>query len=225
MNKLLWQHFDVELQMRRYICGGTPKDPKSIEAWIRATVEDKNKLEQLIRQAKVDVGADGLSDEDLETLKQSCWNTFRANERGPFLEGRCCKAMLKESANIIRNIVNVANMKSKIAERVFVVEEEIYLGAITGSYEGFIHAWTPQGPISALKRVDYVERPIIKFTLKVLNEPLVSKDKKQLSPGTYLPILFEFGGENGLGSERSQGHGKYDLVKLERQAESVTARD
>jgi hypothetical protein len=66
---------------------------------------------------------------------------------------------------------------------------------------------TMKGPRSSLKTIDYVREPTLKFVLKVLDDGVIDRD--------ILEAIFEYGGEHGMGQERSQDWGKYELVKLE----------
>lgn len=160
------------------------------------------------------------------------------------------KAMHKEAANILKDLLDISGFKSKVAERVFVREDRVHLGRMQadGSNEAFLHVMTPQGQRNALKRVDYAVRPLIKFTLKVLNESIATKTpdkeaikaqeqepvddnttdkapakkkkakavpKKKIKPIDYLKYIYEYACEGGLGADRSQGHGKFDLVSIE----------
>ena len=199
------------------LCGGVPKSEKAIEGWIRTNVEDKSKLDQMISDTKEAMKVDELSKEDVDDLAKSAWNGFKQDEHGIYIEGRQIKSMLKESANVIKNVLNVSAFKARVAERVFVVEDKVYINneddvrfkEPSGFYEGMVHAMTAMGKISALKRVDYVESASITFTLRVLDEKLVTKDKKRLDIPTYIMHLITHAQENGLGAERSQGNGKF----------------
>jgi len=66
---------------------------------------------------------------------------------------------------------------------------------------------TRQGPRSALKRNDYVERPRLEFVLRVLADGVIDED--------ILRTLFEYGGTHGVGAERGLGYGRYVLERLE----------
>jgi CRISPR/Cas system CSM-associated protein Csm4 (group 5 of RAMP superfamily) len=156
-----------------------------------------------------------LSEENLKTLKETAWNGFKSDDKGIYIEGRQVKAMLKESANIVKSKVDMTALKARISERVFVVEDRIHLGTDTpsGVHDSVVHAMTAQGPISALKKSDYVNTPTISFTLKVLDEPLVTKTKKnKITPSAYLPLLLNVAAEQGLGADRSQGYGKFSFT-------------
>jgi len=75
-----------------------------------------------------------------------------------------------------------------------------------GSETRIIHAMTMKGPRSSLKTIDYVDKPVLKFNLKVMDDGVIDED--------ILESIFEYGGTHGMGQERSQDWGKYNLVKL-----------
>ena len=213
----LFKTYTMTLIFKDKLCGGVPKSEKAIEGWIRTNVEDKSKLDQMISDTKEAMKVDELSKEDVDDLAKSAWNGFKQDEHGIYVEGRQIKSMFKESANVIKNVLNVSAFKARVAERVFVVEDKVYINneddvrfkEPSGFYEGMVHAMTAMGKISALKRVDYVESASITFTLRVLDEKLVTKDKKRLDIPTYIMHLITHAQENGLGAERSQGNGKF----------------
>ena len=224
----LWQHFDVEIRLRNRIYGGIPKNPNILEPFIRASTGLADSiLSDVVERTKKETGMDKLSESDMDKLSEFAWTGFKGgNGTGEqlYIEGRQIKAMLKEAANVLREIMRITAFKSKIAERVFLHEEKIYLGTENpdGYDEGPIHAMTPQGPISAIKRVDYVIKPVLTFTLRCLLAPIKQdageRDekgkviKRNLYPEDYLPLLFEYAQENGLGADRSQEKGKFDAT-------------
>lgn len=63
---------------------------------------------------------------------------------------------------------------------------------------------TRQGPRSALKRNDYVREPKLAFTLRVLDDKVITED--------LLRDVLEYGGTHGIGAERGLGYGRYALV-------------
>ena len=188
----MWRYYAVALQVRSQLNGGVPKSPAAIEAWIRTNIDGTSRLEQLIDTTKQEIGSDQLTDAEVEALKSSCWNSFKVDDTGIYIEGRQVKAMLKEAANVMKSVVDMTAFKARIAERVFVIDRKIYLGAApTGSQEGVVHAMTARGPISALKKSDYIKAPVVKFRLKVLDEKLKTKGGKFLQPGDYLGKILE----------------------------------
>lgn len=103
------------------------------------------------------------------------------------------------------------NLKARLAERIFVEEDKIRfirdgkpLMAVDGDEERAIHVMTAQGPRTALKRCDFVNAPCeLSFTVRVMDDGLIDSD--------LIETLLEFGGWNGLGADRSQGNGMFEL--------------
>ena len=203
--KPMWIIFRVTLRLRDKLIGGYPKNPEAEAAMLKA-----RGLEDLILPV---VDPATLTDEERKVLKEQAiaktWTGFKTNGEGPYLESRQIKAMLKEAANVTKAMLDKKNMKSKLAERVFVEPPEIHLGKdkVDGTETRIVHAMTMQGPRSSLKFCDYVLQPEIHFSLRVLNDGVVTED--------YLKTLLEYAQENGLGADRSQDFGKFDLVEFE----------
>lgn len=220
---MLHERFLVTLQFRNQVRGGTPKNPDTIRAWLKARINDEAAVDTLAAQAVQQMAppiAPPLSEEQIEKVSEAVWNGFKSYDflegRRLCLEGRQVKAMLKESANILRDVVGVAALKSKVAERWFVEEEFLSLGKDQpdGFSEGFVHAMTASGPINALKRVDYLVRPVICFTLRCLIAPFVTRTKEKISNEELLTTILEHASWNGLGAERSQEYGRFDVLSV-----------
>jgi len=186
-----------------------------IETWIRTRLGEGDMADVIIKQTLEAMGiTEGATAEEV-SKGQSCG--FKKNGEGLYIEGRQVKAMIKESANILRPKFNMAAFKAKVAERVFVAEDKISLGVKepTGYEERPIHVMTAQGERTALKRSDYVKDATIKFTLKVLDDSILDKNKKKWTPEEYLEPIFAFAEENGLGADRSQEQGKFNVTQFE----------
>jgi len=214
----LWKYFDVELEFRNRIVGGVPKSPDTMKSWLKTrTGLEGDNLAAIVTRTATEMGRDTLTDDEETQLLEAAWQGFKQTPEGPYVESRQVKAMLKEAANVVKKILNVANMKARVAERVFVYPDIIQMGVaeVSGTDERPIHVMTARGPRTSLKRFDYVDRPRLLFSLKVLDEVLVTLDKKRLTPATYLPVLLEYGGENGMGADRSQGNGQFDVTRFE----------
>ena len=114
----------------------------------------------------------------------------------------------KEAANIMRDKISVPNARSKLAERVIVEPDRIYIGKEEDIKIGerVVHAMTPRGPRSSIRQYEYIETPEIVFRLRVL-------DDRVFDIG-HLRILLEYAQYFGLGANRSQGEGKFELVEL-----------
>tara|TARA_R110000824_G_C15190516_1_gene674685 strand:- start:438 stop:1115 length:678 start_codon:yes stop_codon:yes gene_type:complete len=208
----LWIYYDVNITVGR-IVGGVPFNEKMIEGWIKAKHPDETVHAALIEETKESV------DQARDESEKATWVGFKKDDDyGLYIEGRQVKAMLKESASVLRVRFDIAAFKSKVAERLYVTDQKIYLGVSepTGSDERPIHVVTPMGPRSALKKSDYVEDAELSFTVKALDEPLkTTKEKNRVLPSAYVPALLEYASENGLGADRSQENGKFTVDSIE----------
>lgn len=216
----MWIYFDAEIQIENRLMGGVPKAPDTIKSWIKTkTGLDGDSLENAVIRTKQEMGIDVMTEEEIEKLSEASWRGFKGgNGEGLYIEARQVKAAIKEAANICKDLLGIKAFKAKIAERVFVHPEKIGLGVDkpTGWIEGPVHAMTARGPITSLKRVDYVERPVLAFRLKVFNEGIKAASGEKLAPEDFLPVLLEYASENGLGADRSQEQGKFGVLKFER---------
>lgn len=166
--------------------------------------------------------------------------TFKHDDKGVFIEGRQLKAAFKESANILRDLLiktetkgakgeakgdakgeaktngrsRFVNLKSKLAERLYVEGEKVYLTRDgkpiekpDGSEQKAIHVITAQGPRSALKVIDYVAAPAqLSFVIRYVNDGVIDRD--------LVDTLLEHMSWNGIGSDRSQGNGMFNVVSV-----------
>jgi len=202
------------------IAGGTPADPKMLEGWINATNKEKSAED---RAALVEATADELPVIAGEQEAKS-WVRFKRDDRGPYIEGRCIKAALKECANIVKSAVKsrgkngeeagTKNLKSKMAECVFVAEEKIYItdkggNPISGDVpteERPAHVMTAQGPRTSIKRTDVLRDVRIQFTARLAKTGAVS-EAALFAALSYLEI-------NGIGADRSQGRGRASAIDV-----------
>ena len=206
----LYDKYRVTIQMRDWICGGMPKNPDMIETWIKArTGHDDEQTEEQTKEA-----VEAL----IESETEACWTGFSGDENGLFIWCRQIKAMFKEAATMLRVTVTKKGSK-QILQHGFEIkatdghDRRVYLGVKepSGSEEGPIHVTTPQGPRTALKRFDYVEKARIQFEVWVLKTD--AREKRHVGEKELIKML-TFAQENGLGANRSQGYGKFDVVEF-----------
>ncbi len=205
------------------IVGGTPKNNKLIYAWISAKNKELTAQEQekLANATKEELG--DLSDEATES---NCIG-FRRNGEGLFIEGRQVKAMFKENANVTKTIVpggrkpkgqgggeaeGITNLKSKVAERIFIEDDHILLGRMEPDeiIEKPIHVMTPKGMRDSIKRKEIVRDVEISFTVR--------RHRGNEVPEKTMIAILDYAQTMGLGADRSQGHGRFkvlSVVKLE----------
>ena len=221
--------YRVTLQVLDKLVGGVPSSESVIKGWLKTRMElgdrDLQELtEKTLKERFPDrqPSADELADALLESEAAPSVNGFkRIPDTGELAyETRCLKAAIKEWANSAYPGVDWPGKKkiaaafrkglmSTIAERVFV--EGVYIGLgvkePTGIEERIKHVMTPQGPRSSINRVEYVEQPVLEFTLKVHDDDALSE---------VWPRLWERGEDIGIGADRGRSDGKFELIGWER---------
>lgn len=211
----IFDTYDVAIRLRD-VAGGTPADPRLIEAWIKAMNKDKSDEERAKIVAATIEALPGIVDSEAS----ASWCRFKRDEKGVYMEGRQIKAGLKEASNIIKSTLRdkkgekgITALKSKVAECVFVVDEKIYMlrdgQPITGEIpteERPIHVMTRQGPRTSLKRVDVLKDVEIKFAVRLALTGAVSEEAL-FGSLAYLQYL-------GLGADRSQGRGQATDIRV-----------
>jgi hypothetical protein len=230
----LFIRYRARLQFRGRVAGGTPSDPKLIEAWLRRQtgVTDVEEIRAMTVQTLIELGVDAeVFGEDadptlrFETIsqvaeliaKKSKTTMFKRDEVGLYIENRGVKAMLKECVNVLYASKERADRwgptgkgpRSATAEWVFVDPPHISLGRTEpdGVELSIGHIVGPQGPRSTLDYYEYVEGAIIDFDVMVLKDRVDQK---------HWPEIWRYAQESGLGAKRSQGLGTFDIVGWDR---------
>ncbi len=154
-----------------------------------------------------------IEQEVLESIEEDMERTtvgFQGDDKGLFTRGATIRAHLKDCANQIKDFVSVKAFRAKVSNRIYIEEYHIYfrkngehIKESDSTFEQPIHAMTPRGPINALKVVQYLEKPILTFTLKLLDD-----GNKEVTLEN-LKKIFEYGSIHGYGGERSMGEGRY----------------
>lgn len=219
--KEMFLHYDVVLQMEGQFGASIPKSREEILKMLEHRMptnkpDDAVEIGELADQIAeaVEVEAGGEQEAGGEEDKLPGASTFLSDEEGLYYEGRCIRGHLKDCALQTVNFMYargtlVKNFRAKFVNHVYVLEQKIPLDrkVIAGSQQRFIQVMTRQGPRSSIKYVDWVDAPRLSFTLRVLNDDVILED--------HIRKVFEYGGVHGMGAERSQGWGRYELVSLE----------
>ncbi len=216
----------VTIKVLNRLVGGTPSDPKLIEGWLKANMPEVEELERakLAATTLQEVGS------TVDEASKGMWTTFKRDETGIYIEGRQLKAAYKEAANILRDVFmkqerkgkdesakaksRFTALRSKLAERLFIEEAKVHMrdeaGELmlkpSGTEERPIHVLTPQGPRTALKKFDYATTPTLSFHIWWMDDGIIGDD-------ILMPML-EYMGANGLGADRSQGEGIFEVVEV-----------
>ncbi|MFC3985472.1 hypothetical protein [Streptosporangium jomthongense] len=227
----------VQLQVRDKLVGGVPSSASVIKGWLKSRMEIGDRdLQELTQKTLAErfpdrqPSADELAQALLESDAAPSINGFkRIPDTGELaFEGRCVKAALKEWANsaypgtdwdgktttkpqVGRPLPKGfrKGLMSTLAERVFIPEVYIGLGVKepSGVEERIKHVMTAQGPRSSISRVEYVDRPVLTFEVRVHDD--------------FLPLqawarIWERGEDIGIGSDRGRSDGKFELLAFDR---------
>ena len=199
----MWKRYEVKLQIEERLAASMPKTKEEIEKMLEYRVPTKvpdnaTPLPELADKIVQEVGVE----------PEIGWATFKRDENGLYYEGRCVRGHIKDCAQqIVSFFPDIKAFRAKVANKVYVETDKIYLGKDRpdGYEQRFIQVMTRQGPRSTYKFIDYVEKPILTFILRVLDDGVVTNE--------ILEAIFEYGGTHGIGQERSQGWGKYKLLR------------
>ncbi|SRR6266496_2326194 len=236
----LYTRYRARLQFRDRLMGGTPKNPKMIEGWLRskAGIDQQEELRQAMARTMIELGHDvqpGATFDEMVAASEKLASTkqtvgFKVEDEAPYIEARQVKAMLKESTNILfagdKWTGTNKGPRNVVAERVFILPERISLGVPSiGGVEAIVgHITGPQGPRATLTYHEYVERPVVEFDVLIAESKsaraywrkLPSREDEAKLEGDMLTddqwaLIWVHAQENGLGALRSQGYGRFDI--------------
>jgi len=198
------------------IAGGTPTDPKVAEGWLRTKlgIDKDDEIRRLVAETMVERGVNAEEATEIVNTQKNL-NGFKRNEHGLYIEGRQLKAALKEATSIA---VAAGKLKQRgwgttnkgiqgyLAEHVFVVEDRLYLGVTeaTGINQRFVHTFRGTG----IQYEEYVAEAKIDFTV-ISDHDFTEKD---------WATIWMCGEQNGIGASRSQGYGRYEVVRWDKEA-------
>jgi hypothetical protein len=205
----LFREIKVQWEFQNRVMGGVPADPAVIAAWLE-TRGLAEKVRETIEETSGDPEA--VPPEKPEVAKL----VFKRNETGLYVDAYTVKAHLKDAANQIAKLLGVTALRSKVANKCYVMGEHLPLFRPTGEaimvadgeYEHAIQVMTRQGPRSALKSNEFIETPsCLAFTLQVLKDGIITDE--------IIRSICEYGGIHGYGAERGLGYGRYQATFLE----------
>lgn len=224
------------LHVDNYIFGGTPSNPNVAAGWIQAKLGLSNTQELAQAVAKT-VAERGVSPTEAVDIvnKMKNLNGFKRGfpadvDRSEFpddhpgfiyIEGRQLKAALKEAVSV--SVANGAleprgwgltnkSLNNFFPEHFHVVEDILWLRNADGSYiagdsdqieinQSFIATWQGTG----IQYTERVKDVYMEFTIRA---------SWKLGDDQWA-IVWLTGNQQGIGATRSQGYGRYTIVKWE----------
>lgn len=190
------------------IAGGTPSDPKVAEGWLKTKlgVDKDEQIKAMVAEVMIERGI-GIDEATKVVNTNKHLNGFKKDENGLYIEGRQAKAAIKEAANVRwpkdRWGPSRKGTLSFFAEHVFVNEDRIYLNTFeaSGVNQRFVHTFRGSG----IQYEEYVEAAEIAFSITTDYEFTEEEWAK----------LWLTGENQGIGASRSQGYGKYSVIRWE----------
>ena len=204
----LWDYYVLEINVHR-LAAGIPQSKNTMGAWLDAKAARISSVGEAVGapSTAAAVAADQVAMLDrVEAEENRSCIFYRDTDGRPSYEGRCLKAALKEAANILKDGLGKKAWRSKLAERVFVLERTVPITVPVTTEQRVVHAMTPMGPRTSIKSFEVAENVPLTFHLRVLKDAVVDEADLQL--------LLEYSSINGIGSDRSQGWGTFDLISF-----------
>lgn len=143
----------------------------------------------------------------VEKVEEKGWTGFHKDENGLFIYEYMIKGFLKHAGNIMKDVVKVKALRSKIDDFLFISPRRISLGQNDpdGYIERPLRAMTMQGPRVTLARSDYIkEGKEISFTITLVKHKELNIE--------LVDSLLEYGKLSGIGQFRNGGYGRFSVV-------------
>lgn len=214
-----WTKYYVEIQFVERVVGPIPvadeeEREKAYRSWLKA--------QGLAEPAIVPLAKELAEDPDMPTAELAhtrALTSFKRDDAGPYMEARAIKAMLKEAAQRLGIVKTIRGSRQVLQHDLLVLSEQddqkIHFKLEPGHEQLVtdhrpISVITPQGPRAAFKSFEYLWRPQLDFSIRVLaggvGNGLLGYDE--------LHDMLEFGQTLGLGADRSQGEGVFEIVEF-----------
>ncbi len=229
-----WRRLEVTLQLREWLVAGKPKSLDAANAMLKARGLEEH-IEAVAEIEDPEIKAQAI--ERVRSDEGLCEFSRRPGRPGLWLPVNNIKAGIKENWSVLGLMNDVRGSRKALAEGIFVFGADswetasedrdwIYLGAeedlgmVDGNafFTAVSHSVGPKGPVSSIKRHEFVVRPQIRFDMYIAQFKAV-EDK--LSDDDIAAMLTHFA-EHGLGACRSQGYGRFDVVQVRELEETVT---
>jgi len=185
---------EVKIKLATEMLGTVTKDPDVYKTYIESKKPE------------------GVAEEEyltVEKIEEKGWTGFHHDENGLFIYEYMIKGFLKAAGNVLKDIVKIKALRSKIDDYVFIAPRRIYLGQYQpdGFIERPLRAMTMQGPRVTLARSDYVcAGKEIGFEIKLIPHKEINEE--------VIKTLLAHGELMGLGQFRNGGYGRFTVVQV-----------
>ena len=224
-----YRRLRIVIQFREKLMAGKPAKLDAAEAMLKARgLEDQIKAVPIDDpNVRAEVAAEVVSDEG------KCEFHRRDGKPGLWMPTNNVKACLKENWSVLGFRNEIRGSRQDLAEGVFVVSDFtiedkaeynwLYLGsdeqlnndATGGILTAVSHSVGPKGPVSSIKRHEYLVRPKLQFDVLIAKRLYEKRKPGETLPDEKLAETWAHAQLHGLGACRSQGYGTFDVLSVE----------
>ena len=176
-------------------------------------------------------------DTTIESQEGKTRTTFKTNDLGPYIETRQIKAMLREMMSTLGITVAKRGSKQTLQHLICVKscadsggepdgvwvnqinfergDDGAFVEEVDDHVEMCAHVMGPLGPRSLIKQHDRIYGSKIRFLIKVPAN-LPKSQSTAVTRDEEIQRMLAHAQDDGLGACRSQGYGKFRVIKLER---------
>jgi len=213
----MWTRFNVRWEFQTNLCASVPADPQMIKRWLESRKPATRPPDtKSIDEVAAEVAETVLVPED----QPPSLLVFQRVDGKLVTRAMTGRSHIKDCAQILSSLYvgKIEREKSfavKVKQAIYWAPENYWIPIVRrdgapvteadGQIERPIHAFTPQGVISALKVFEYVTDAVMEFPLLVLTTP---KGTPVVSESD-LKTIFMYGGMHGYAGERSLDGGRY----------------
>lgn len=195
-----------------YLVGGIPSDPKVAEGWIKKNlgIENDELVAEMVAKTMLERNIE-MGDAIDEVVKTVKVNGFKRDSQGLYFETRNVMAAIKEASNICwpkrKWGPSSKGTRSYWVEHVFPQRAPLHLGQMEpdGIHQRFVHTWRGDG----IQYEEYVQEAKLSFEL------YTDADEKTITEDDFA-TLWACGEDQGIGSSRGVGYGRYTVVGWDR---------
>lgn len=118
-----------------------------------------------------------------------------------------CRGFLKSSANNLKNIVGIKNLRSKVENYLFVFPRHIWLKEeVDGNLQRPLRAETAKGPRTSIAVSEMVKDVSIEVELHLLPHPELKWD--------VVEQILDYGKYEGISQWRSASYGRFTWERI-----------
>lgn len=170
--------------------------------------KDEEVYKNFIESKKPESRADEDESLTVEKLEEKGWTGFHKDDNGLFIFEYMIKGFMKQAGNVMKEIIKIRALRSKIDDFIFINPRRIYFGVneVDGYIERPLRVMTMQGPRVCLARSDYMRAGYeLSFKIGLLKHKEINWD--------VINELMSYGKLSGLGQFRNGGYGRFEIIK------------